>query len=71
MMKDLGTDALVVKTADGDHGIITNRDIIDILEKILQTKSNNDAISQVEGQVDSLASPLTQSILKLLSDMGI
>ena len=64
----LGTDCIVIKSSDDTYGIITLTDIVRVLEQILVKKDEASSISQAEL---TLASPLTQSLLKLLSDLGI
>ena len=64
----LDTDCIVIKSSDNTYGIITLTDIVRVLEKILVKKDGASSVSQAEL---TLANPLTQSLLKLLSDLGI
>ena len=67
-MKALATDCIVIKSSDDTYGIITLTDIVRVLEQIIVNKDEDSTISQAEL---TLASPLTQRLLKLLSDLGI
>ena len=67
-MKEMGTDSLVIKSSDDTYGIVTVTDIMKVLEQILEKNTQDKSITQAEV---TLANPFTQSLMKLLSDLGI
>ena len=61
-------DSIVIRSSDGDYGIVTQTDVMRVCARLLGQGRDESGITQAE---ITLANPLTQSLMKLFSDLGI